>query len=255
MDTQPPDSEQPASPPAPPRRRSWLDERVDIQELIGQLISLSGLVYGQLDRRLEIREAVRQQLRKPVPKHQNWMGCFGGLSFFLFMIQAVSGILLTFYYRPTMEGAYESVRFISNNVNLGWLVRNVHRWGADLMMALVLIHMLRIWWIGAYKRPRELNWMVGVVLLALTMGFSFSGYLLPMDQLSYWATTVGTNMAKQVPVIGDWLLAVMRGGEEVTGETLTRFFAAHVIVLPMTISAFMGLHFFIIRRQGISGPL
>jgi quinol-cytochrome oxidoreductase complex cytochrome b subunit len=234
---------------------AWLNERIDLLALAGFVASLLGILYGELDKRLEVKEAFSKALKKPVPRHVNWPFCFGGITFFLFLVQVVTGILLTLYYRPSPDAAFESVKHITNDVTFGWLIRGVHRIAAHLMIIAVLLHMLRVFLMGAYKPPRELNWVVGVMLLGITLTFGFTGYLLPWDQLAYWATTVGTEIAGAVPLIGPAMLVIMRGGENVTGETLTRFFSIHVIILPLIAFALLGVHFLMIRRQGISGPL
>jgi len=244
--------------PSPPRSPlgEWLDQRLDLHEVVGGFFTLTGMLYGGLDRRLELREAMEKALNKPVPKHnRNFTYCLGGLTFSLFVVQAITGILMTLYYRPSPEMANESVRQIVNNVHFGWLIRGIHTWGANLMILCVMAHMFKVFWIGAYKPPRELNWMVGVVLLLVTLAFGFTGYLLPWDNRAYWATTVGTEIARSVPFIGDFAVHVLRGGAEVTGDTLARFYSFHVIILPITLQVFMMLHFLIIRRQGISGPI
>lgn len=233
----------------------WISKRIDLVAIAGAVMFFSGLIYGELDKRLELREALTKALKKPVPKHVNWIYCFGGIAFFLFLVQLFTGILLTFYYRPAPEAAFESVKHITNDVTFGWLIRGVHRVAAHLMLIMVMLHMLRVFLTGAYKSPRELNWIVGVMLLGVSLIFGFTGYLLPWDQLAYWATTVGTEMAGAVPIIGPTLLLIMRGGENVTGETLTRFFSIHVIILPLAIFGLLGLHILMIRRQEISGPL
>ncbi|MBI2251828.1 MAG: cytochrome b N-terminal domain-containing protein [Armatimonadetes bacterium] len=233
----------------------WSNKRLDLTNLAEIFLSFSGLLYGELDRRLELHEALQKALKKPVPKHVNFSFCFGGITFLLFLIQVFTGILLALYYRPSPEAAYESVRHITNDVTLGWLIRGVHRWASTLMIIFVIFHTLRVFLTGVYKPPRELNWMVGVCLFGVTLIFGFTGYLLPWDQLAYWATTVGTEIAGGVPIIGDFLLLMMRGGKEVSGETLTRFFTGHVIILPLVVFILLGLHFLMVRRQGISGPL
>lgn len=243
--------------PSPPRSGFyiWLNERVDVYGILGWLLSATGVIYGGLDRRLEFHAALQKALRKPVPRHINWTFCFGGMTLFLFLIQAVTGVLLTLYYRPTPEGAYASVRYITNQVAFGWLIRGVHHWGSHAMILMVFLHMLRVFFYQAYKTPRELNWMVGTMLLFITVTFGFTGYLLPWDQLSYWATTVGTETAGALPSVGSILLPIVRGGAEVSGDTLTRFYAAHVIILPAGTIALLALHFLMLRRQGIVEPL
>jgi quinol-cytochrome oxidoreductase complex cytochrome b subunit len=182
--------------------------------------------------------------------------CLGGLSFFLFILLTVTGIFLMFYYTPTAEIAYADMEALSTNVAFGSLVRNMHRWGAHLMVLSVFLHMSRVFYHGAYKPPREFNWVVGVILLFLTLFLSFSGYLLPWDQLALWAVTVGTNMAGFSPVIGDQVKFALLAGVEVTGATLLRFYVLHVLAFPFVIVIFMAIHFWRVRKDGgISGPL
>jgi quinol-cytochrome oxidoreductase complex cytochrome b subunit len=209
-----------------------------------------------LDERFDVRVPLEAFLKKPVPKHAiRWYFCLGGITFALFVIQGVTGILLSLYYKPTPEQAYESILFIMNNVRFGWLIRSIHSWSASLMIAFCIAHMLRVFITGSYKNPRELNWIAGVVLLLLTLGFGFTGYLLPWDQKALWGSTVGSEILGVIPLIGDWLLGLLRGGAEITGLTLTRFYGIHMLVLPVLAFVFLGVHFIIIRRQGISGPL
>lgn len=229
-------------------------QRSGLRELF-ELFSLSGFIYGQLDSRLDIMDAVEENLKKPVPAHVNWTFCFGGITLFLFLVQAVTGIMLLMYYRPTVAEAYKSVVYITNNVPFGWLVRGLHHWAANGMIVMVFLHMLRVFFYGAYKPPRDFNWVTGVILLMLTLGFGFTGYLLPWNQISYWATTVGTEVPGAMPVVGKYIATLMRGGQAIGQTTLTRFFAIHVVILPLTIGFFLLGHFFMIRKQGISGPL
>ncbi len=208
------------------------------------------------DERFDVRIPLEAFLKKPVPKHAiRWYFCLGGITFALFVIQGVTGILLSLYYKPTPEQAYESILFIMNNVRFGWLIRSIHSWSASLMIAFCVAHMLRVFITGSYKRPRELNWVAGVMLLLLTLGFGFTGYLLPWDQKALWGSTVGSEILGVIPLIGDALLKLLRGGLEITGLTLTRFYGIHMLVLPALAFLFLGVHFVIIRRQGISGPL
>jgi quinol-cytochrome oxidoreductase complex cytochrome b subunit len=209
-----------------------------------------------LDERFDVRIPLESFLKKPVPKHAiRWYFCLGGITFALFVIQGVTGILLSLYYKPTPERAYESILFIMNNVRFGWLIRSIHSWSASLMIAMCLAHMLRVYITGAYKRPRELNWVAGVVLLLLTLGFGFTGYLLPWDQKALWGSTVGSEILGVIPAIGKALLGLLRAGADITGLTLTRFYGIHILVLPVLALLFLGFHFVIIRRQGVSGPL
>jgi quinol-cytochrome oxidoreductase complex cytochrome b subunit len=182
--------------------------------------------------------------------------CLGGLSFFLFILLTITGIFLMFYYTPSAETAYADIEALSTNVAFGSLVRNMHRWGAHLMVLSVFLHMSRVFYHGAYKPPREFNWVVGVILLFLTLLLSFSGYLLPWDQLALWAVTVGTNMAGFVPVIGNQVKFALLAGVEVSAATLLRFYVLHVLALPFILVIFLAVHFWRVRKDGgISGPL
>ncbi len=176
--------------------------------------------------------------------------CLGGLSFFLFLGLTVTGVLLMFYYVPSTEHAYTDIAALETNVRYGSLIRNMHRWMAHGMVLTVLLHMMRVFYTGAYKPPREFNWVVGVILLILTLLLSFTGYLLPWDQLALWAITVGTNMVGSAPVLGDSVVFVMRGGFSVGPNALIRFYTLHVIALPLVAAVFMAVHFWRIRRDG-----
>lgn len=235
--------------------RRWTEERFNLRQVVGVLLNVFPVIYGELDQRLDIREGLQKLLRKPVPRHVSFWHCFGGITFLLFVIQVITGIMLATYYKPSAADAYVSIKFIVNEVPLGWLIRQVHAWGANLMILTLFIHMLRVFFQGAYKNPRELNWMVGVVLLLLTIAFGFTGYLLPWDQRSFWGTTVGTEVAGGVPIVGKFLLTLLRGSENVTGDTLTRFYTIHVMILPWFTAIFLAAHFAMVKRQGIAEPL
>ncbi len=182
--------------------------------------------------------------------------CLGGLSFFLFILLTITGIFLMFYYTPTTEQAYNDIMALSTDVAFGSLVRNMHRWGAHLMVLSVFLHMSRVFYHGAYKPPREFNWVVGVVLLLLTLLLSFSGYLLPWDQLALWAVTVGSNMGRAAPVVGDQVTFLLFSSLEISEATLLRFYVLHVLAFPFIIVIFMAVHFWRVRKDGgISGPL
>jgi quinol-cytochrome oxidoreductase complex cytochrome b subunit len=182
--------------------------------------------------------------------------CLGGLSFFLFILLTITGIFLMFYYAPTAEAAYQDIQELSTSVAFGSLVRNMHRWGAHFMVLTVFLHMSRVFYHGAYKPPREFNWVVGVVLLLLTLLLSFTGYLLPWDQLALWAVTVGTNMASFVPVFGSQVKFTLLGAAVVSADTLLRWYVLHVLFFPFIIVIFMAVHFWRVRKDGgISGPL
>jgi quinol-cytochrome oxidoreductase complex cytochrome b subunit len=171
------------------------------------------------------------------------------------VVQAATGILLAFYYKPTPEAAYSSIQFIEEQVRFGAGVRMIHHWAANGMIVLCVAHMLRVFIMGAFKPPRELNWVSGVLLLVLTLAFGFTGYLLPWDQRAFWATTVGSEIAGSIPIIGDLALVFLRVGWNVTSLTLSRFYALHVIALPIFTLVMMGLHFLMVRRQGVARPL
>jgi hypothetical protein len=209
-----------------------------------------------IDERFDIVEPINNILRKPVPLFATrWIYCLGGITFTLFVIQCITGVMLAFYYKPTPEEAYASIQFIENEVRFGASIRAIHHWSANGMVVMVVAHMLRVFITGAFKPPRELNWVNGTLLGILTLGFGFTGYLLPWDQRAYWATTVGTEIGGGIPQIGDLALVFMRGGWDVTAITLSRFYAVHVLVLPVAMIILMGLHFLMIRRQGIARPL
>ncbi|MBI1926434.1 cytochrome b N-terminal domain-containing protein [Candidatus Poribacteria bacterium] len=170
---------------------------------------------------------------EPIPNHlQRWWFAIGGTPLYLFIIQATTGIILTFYYVPDPTEAFNSVAHITTQVRFGWFIRSVHKWSAHLMVFTLMLHMMRVFFTAAYRRPRELNWMIGVGLLLTTLGFGFTGYSLIYEQLSYWASVVGTNVAEATPIVGGILADFMRGGSEVGSNTLTRFFVLHIGVLP-----------------------
>ncbi|MFY9611535.1 MAG: cytochrome bc complex cytochrome b subunit [Blastocatellia bacterium] len=194
-----------------------------------------------------------QKKEVPVHRHTVWY-YFGGMTLFLFLIQVVTGILLLLYYRPSAEGAFESVQFIMTEVQFGWLVRSVHSWSANLLIATMFIHMFSVFFMKAYRAPREMTWLTGSLLLFVFLFFGFSGYLLPWNKLAYFATKVGTDIAGVVPVVGGFARRFLRGGEEVTGATLTRFFGFHVAVLPAITTVILGVHALLVQKHGMSVP-
>jgi hypothetical protein len=209
-----------------------------------------------LDDRYQLTDFLKPILSKPVPDwQQRWWYCLGGLTFFFFIVQGITGIMLAFYYKPTPAEAYLSIQFIENEVLLGSAVRMIHHWSANGMIVLAFAHMLRVFIMGAYKAPRELNWVSGVVLLTMTLGFGFTGYLLPWDQRAYWATTVGTEIAGGIPIIGELALIFLRGSWNISSLTLSRFYGLHILVMPLVTITSMGLHFIMVRKQGIMKPL
>lgn len=204
-----------------------------------------------LDERLRFNEIMESMFEHPVPKPSNFLDYLGFASFFVFLSQAITGILLAMVYVPSASEAYNSIKLIQST-GVGNFVRSLHSWGANFMVVVVVLHLLRVFYEGAYKKPRELTWVMGGILLIGTLGLAFTGYLLPWDQEGYWATTVGTAMASYVPILGDFLLRVLRNGAEVTGATLTRFYSIHMLVLPIIILIAFLPHFFFVLRQGMS---
>jgi quinol-cytochrome oxidoreductase complex cytochrome b subunit len=204
-----------------------------------------------LDERIGWRNVWNAIFLRKIPK-VNWLYTLGSATLFVAVLQGVTGILLTIYYVPTPDHAYDSVQFISTQVPGGWFIRGIHHWGASAMVLLTVLHMVRVILYGAYKFPREVTWFTGVGLLLTVMAFGFTGYLLPWDQKAFWATTVGTRIAGVAPLIGEPILRIMRGGEELSAVTLARFFGTHVWVLPTILVLFLGFHLYLIIRLGIS---
>jgi len=204
-----------------------------------------------LDERTSWRKVWEVIFLRKIPK-VNWFYTLGSASLFVAVNQAITGILLTIYYVPTPDHAYDSVQYITTQVPLGWLIRGLHHWGASAMIVLVVLHMLRVILFGAYKYPREVTWFTGVILLLVVIGFGFTGYLLPWDQKAFWATTVGTRIAGTPPLIGDYLMRIIRGGSDISAVTLVRFFGTHVWVLPSVLFLLIGIHLYLVIRNGIS---
>ncbi len=204
-----------------------------------------------LDDRLGWRSIWDTVFIRKVPK-VNWWYTLGSATLFVAVMQGITGILLMIYYVPSPDQAFDSVLYITTQVPAGWLIRGVHHWGASLLVVLSVLHMVRVIIYGAYKFPREVTWFTGVGLLIVVIGFGFTGYLLPWDQKAFWATTVGTRIAEVTPVIGESLLRIMRGGQELTAVTLARFFGVHVWVLPVILLGLLGIHLYLIVRLGIS---
>jgi quinol-cytochrome oxidoreductase complex cytochrome b subunit len=208
-----------------------------------------------LDERLSITTLAAVAKKKEVPLHRHsiWY-YFGGMTLFLFAVQVVTGILLLLYYRPSAENAFESVQFIMTEVQFGWLIRSIHSWSANLMIATLFIHMFSVFFLRAYYPPRELTWISGVFLLFIVICFGFSGYLLPWNKLAFFATKVGTEIAGVLPLVGRPMLRFLRGGDDVTGATLTRFFGFHVAVLPATATLLITIHVLLVQLHGMSVP-
>lgn len=198
-------------------------------------------------------DKLRELTNEPVPNHlKRWWFCLGGTPAYLFVVQIVTGILLAFYYEPSSKAAYESVRYISEEAAFGWYLRSVHKWGATLMIAAVILHQMRVYFTGAYRKPRELNWLVGMCLLLCTLVTGFTGYSLVYEQLSFWGATVGANITDTVPVIGGFMKKLMLAGDGYNDRTLPRFFMLHAAVLPATIVLLLGIHITLLRLQGVT---
>lgn len=219
-------------------------------------------MYNWIDERLDITPMWRDVADHEVPEHVNpahhfsaFVYCFGGLTFFIIVIQVLSGMFLTLSYAPDIINAYESIAYIQDKVAFGDLVRGMHHWGASLVIVMMFLHTLRVFFTGSYKSPREMNWVVGVLLFIIVLGLGFTGYLLPWDNKAYFATQVGISIAASAPFIGEYIQQFLQGGDVVGAQTLTRFFALHVFFLPGALLALLGAHFYMIRKQGISGPL
>ncbi len=215
--------------PAPGGLIEWVDERLHARSLLAALL----------------------HVRIPILAKTYYLG---GITLFLFGIQLATGALLMLYYQPTPEAAYESVLYITSEVTFGWLIRSIHHWGANLMIVTLVLHVVRIFFQAAYKYPRELTWLVGIGLLAVTIGFGFTGYLLPWDQRAFWATVVGTEIVGAVPVIGEDILRLLRGGPDISDATLTRFFAIHVMILPIAFAGLIALHLVFVHQTGLANP-
>src|SRR5699024_4451650 len=220
-------------------------------------------LFDWIDERIDITPIWRDIADHEVPEHVNpahhfsaFVYCFGGLTFFVVVIQILSGMFLTMYYVPDIENAWKSVYYLQTEVAHGQIVRGMHHWGASVVVVMLLLHTMRVFFQGAYKKPRELNWMVGVLIFFVMLGLGFTGYLLPWDNKAYFATQVGLEIAEQVPFIGGQLKTLLAGDADIVGaQTLTRFFAIHVFFLPAALFGLLAAHFILIRRQGIAGPL
>jgi len=233
---------------APPERQSAGDKLLER----GKEAPIDAL--GWVDQRLAASGFLTGMLYRKVPKGTNWFYTLGSATLFAFVVQAVTGVFLAMYYTPSATQAYASISHINNDVPLGQFVHGMHKWGSSLMVILIFLHMGRTFFFGAYKYPRELNWVIGVVLLILTMTMAFTGYLLPFDQRSFWASIVGININGTGPVVGPYLSDFLRAGPELGATTLSRFYAIHMLLVPGAIIALIGAHMYLVVKLGTTAP-
>ena len=216
---------------------------------------LSRRMPDWLDARTGFRSAVKHLLDEPLPSGVGWWFVTGSIVLFLLTVQLLTGFVLAFFYVPSPDYAYDSIRFIETRITFGRVLRSLHFFGASFIVIAAVVHMSRVVLLGSYKKPRELNWMVGVLLLLIILAFALTGYLLPWDQKAYWATTVTLNIARSIPLVGDFVSGLLKGGSDLGALTLMRWYAAHVFLLPACLIAFTVAHLYLMRRQGISGPI
>ena len=207
-----------------------------------------------IDERVGLKNIQAKMLNEPIPGGSRWAYAFGSVLLFIFILQVVTGILLMFYYVPSTDHAYDSTQYIIHEVDYGWFLLSYHFWGSSAMVVMVFAHMSQVFLWGAYKKPRELVWLVGLALFGIVMGFGFTGYLLPWDQRAYWATVVGVEIMDKTPIIGDFMARFLKGGPTPGQMTLSRFFVIHVMVLPAALAGLAGLHIFLFRKAGPAGP-
>ena len=229
------------APPRKPVKRRKLESAVTYP--LDWLEERSGIVGG-----------IRYFLFRKVPGDVNWMQTLGSATLTAFLVQAITGVVLAMYYKPAPTTAYASIQHITNDVTLGWLVRGMHKWGASVFIILMFLHLGRVFLFGAYKYPRELNWLVGVSLLALGLLEGFTGYLLPWDQTAYWATVVGINLNGTAPILGPYIASFLRGGAEIGPDTLARFYSIHMLLIPGAIIGLILLHLYLVVRLGVTSP-
>ncbi len=247
-------SRNPLRAPAAWAGRFWTDLKASTDASLLALLRFVGLLYGPIDRHLPIDQAYRKAMRYRLSRHAGWRQLFGGVTYLLFIILVATGVLLSFYYRPSAEEAYPSIQHIVTGVTFGWLMRDVHVWGANFVVVAALLHMGRVFFSAAYKPPRETNWLMGLLLLFVIFAFGATGYLLPWDQWAYWTVTEGLDVVARVPLVGGATAGILRGDPIVSGATLSRFFAIHVIVLPWLALGLLVLHFSLLRKHGIAPP-
>jgi quinol-cytochrome oxidoreductase complex cytochrome b subunit len=214
-----------------------------------------GTLFDWLDRTFGIKKPHPRFLYRPIPEGVNYFFCLGGIAFALFILLFATGLMLAIYYVPSESEAYASILHINNAVRFGWFIRAFHKWSAHLFIIAIILHTIRVFIYKAYRHPRELNWIVGSLTLVLAFASGFTGYLLPWDQKAYWATQVGTSIARTIPLIGPYLCHFLQGGEGITSATLIRFYAFHVLYLPLLMCLALWAHFHLVKRQGIKGGL
>ena len=219
-----------------------------------QMLAVANYPLDWLEERSGLVGGVKYFLFRKVPGDTNWMQTLGSASLTAFLVQAITGVILAMYYKPTPQGAYPSIQNITDHVTMGWLVRGMHKWGASVFIILMFLHMGRVFLFGAYKYPRELNWIVGVLILAMGMLEGFTGYLLPWDQTAYWASVVGINLNGTAPFLGPWLAQFLRGGQEISADTLTRFYSMHMLLIPGAIIGLITFHLYLVVRLGVTSP-
>jgi len=219
-----------------------------------RLLNLVMIPLDWLEERSGLVGATKYFLFRKVPRDTNWFHTLGSATLTAFIVQLVTGVVLAFYYKPSPDEAYASIQYITNELTLGWLVRGMHRWGASVFIILLFLHMGRVFLFGAYKYPRELNWLLGVGLLALAMLEGFTGYLLPWDQTAYWATVVGINLNATAPFLGPFISDFLRGGQDIGTETLSRFYSMHMLLIPGGLIGLIVLHLYLVIRLGVTSP-
>ena len=229
------------APPRKPAKKRTLESAVTYP--LDWLEERSGIIGG-----------IRYFLFRKVPGDVNWMQTLGSATLTAFLVQAITGVVLAMYYKPAPTTAYASIQHITNDVTLGWLVRGMHKWGASVFIILMFLHLGRVFLFGAYKYPRELNWVVGVSLLALGLLEGFTGYLLPWDQTAYWATVVGINLNGTAPILGPYIASFLRSGAEIGPDTLARFYSIHMLLIPGAIIGLILLHLYLVVRLGVTSP-
>src|SRR5947208_6556343 len=243
------------APPLPPSLKPAPKRPGTPKQTTGETAAEVGAhVVDWVDERTSLSGGLRWLMFRKVPKGTNWFYTLGSAPMFAFLSRAVTGVFLAMYYDPSPVHAYESARYITNDVFLGQLVRGMHKWGATVMMILIFLHLGRTFFFGAYKYPRELNWIIGVVLLVLTMVMGLTGYLLPFDQRSFWATVVAVNLNSSGPIIGPYLADFLRGGAEFGATTISRFYAIHMLLVPGLMAALIGAHLYLVVKLGVTAP-